>query len=134
MAKLERILSDHVKEPEPGLWSNCKRCGEQVFISGLVPLGEDGAVLGINDPGEQARVVFRMIQHYVEAAGGKMSDVVRLRIYVTDMRHRPAVLAARREFFSGDFPCSTLVGVSTLVDPAFLVEIDADAIIGAGAG
>ena len=134
MAKLERILSDHVKEPEPGLWSNCKRCGEQVFISGLVPLGEDGAVLGINDPGEQARVVFRMIQHYVEAAGGKMSDVMRLRIYVTDMRHRPAVLAARREFFSGDFPCSTLVGVSTLVDPAFLVEIDADAIIGAGAG
>ncbi len=134
MAKLERILSDHVKEPEPGLWSNCKRCGEQVFISGLVPLGEDGAVLGINDPGEQARVVFRMILHYVEAAGGKMSDVVRLRIYVTDMRHRPAVLAARREFFSGDFPCSTLVGVSTLVDPAFLVEIDADAIIGAGAG
>ena len=134
MAKLERILSDHVKEPEPGLWSNCKRCGEQVFISGLVPLGEDGAVLGINDPGEQARVVFRMIQHYVQAAGGKMSDVVRLRIYVTDMRHRPAVLAARREFFSGDFPCSTLVGVSTLVDPAFLVEIDADAIIGAGAG
>ncbi|PPR22467.1 MAG: putative aminoacrylate peracid reductase RutC [Alphaproteobacteria bacterium MarineAlpha10_Bin1] len=133
MAKLERILSDHVKEPEPGLWSNCKRCGEQVFISGLVPLGEDGAVLGINDPGEQARVVFRMIQHYVEAAGGKMNDVVRLRIYVTDMRHRPAVLAARREFFSGDFPCSTLVGVSTLVDPAFLVEIDADAIIGAGA-
>ena len=134
MAKLERILSDHVKEPEPGLWSNCKRCGEQVFISGLVPLGEDGAVLGINDPGEQARVVFRMIQHSVEAAGGKMSDVMRLRIYVTDMRHRPAVLAARREFFSGDFPCSTLVGVSTLVDPAFLVEIDADAIIGAGAG
>ena len=133
MAKLERILSDHVKEPEPGLWSNCKRCGEQVFISGLVPLGEDGAVLGINDPGEQARVIFRMIQHYVEAAGGKMNDVVRLRIYVTDMRHRPAVLAARREFFSGDFPCSTLVGVSTLVDPAFLVEIDADAIIGAGA-
>ena len=46
----------------------------------------------------------------------------------------PAVLAARREFFSGDFPCSTLVGVSTLVDPAFLVEIDADAIIGSGAG
>ena len=134
MAKLERILSDHVKEPEPGLWSNCKRCGEQVFISGLVPLGEDGAVLGINDPGEQARVIFRMIQHYVEAAGGKMSDVVRLRIYVADMRHRPAVLAARREFLSGDFPCSTLVGVSTLVDPAFLVEIDADAIIGAGAG
>jgi len=134
MAKLERVLSEHVKEPEPGLWSNCKRYGEQLFMSGFVPLAGSGEVQGINDPGEQARVIFRKIQHYVEAAGGKMNDVVRLRIYVTDMRHRPAILAARREFFSGDFPCSTLVGVSTLVDPAYLVEIDADAIIGAGAG
>ena len=134
MAKLERILSDHVEEPEPGLWSNCKRCGAQLFISGLVPRGSDGQTLGVNDPGEQARVIFRMMRHYVEAAGGTMSDVARMRIYVTDIRHRPPILEARREFFSGDFPCSTLVGVSTLVDPAYLVEIDADAIIGAGSG
>jgi enamine deaminase RidA (YjgF/YER057c/UK114 family) len=132
MAKIERVLSEHVKEPDPGLWSNCMRCGNQVFISGFVSLSGDGVVLGINDPGEQARVIFRNIQHYLKAAGGKMSDVARVRIYVTDMRHRAAVLAARREFFSGDFPCSTLVGVSSLVDPAYLVEIDADAIIGAG--
>jgi len=132
MAKIERVLSEHVKEPDPGLWSNCMRCGDQVFISGFVPLSDTGEVLGINDPGEQARVIFIKIRHYLEAAGGKMSDVVRVRIYVTDMRHRPAILEARREFFSGDFPCSTLVGVSTLVDPAYLVEIDADAIIGAG--
>ena len=132
MAKIERVLSEHVKEPDPGLWSNCMRCGDQVYISGFVPLSDTGEVLGINDPGEQTRVIFQMIRHYLEAAGGKMSDVVRVRIYVTDMRHRPAILEARREFFSGDFPCSTLVGVSTLVDPAYLVEIDADAIIGAG--
>ena len=132
MAKIERVLTEHVKEPEPGLWSNCMRCGDQVFISGFVPLSDSGEVLGINDPGEQARVIFHKIKHYLEAAGGKMSDVIRVRIYVTDMRHRPAILAARREFFSGDFPCSTLVGVSTLVDPAYLVEIDADAILGAG--
>ena len=93
---------------------------------------EGSCVLGINDPGEQTRVILRNIRHYIEAAGGKMSDVARVRIYVTDMRHRPTILAARREFFSGDFPCSTLVGVSTLVDPAYLVEIDADAILGAG--
>ena len=132
MAKIERVLSEHVKEPDPGLWSNCMRCGDQVFISGFVPLSDTGEVLGINDPEEQARVIFGKIRHYLEAAGGKMSDVVRVRIYVTDLRHRPAILEARREFFSGDFPCSTLVGVSTLVDPAYLVEIDADAIIGAG--
>jgi enamine deaminase RidA (YjgF/YER057c/UK114 family) len=132
MAKIERVLTEHVKEPDPGLWSNCMRCGDQVYISGFVPLSDSGEVLGINNPGEQVRVIFNKIKHYLEAAGGKMSDVIRVRIYVTDMRHRPAILAARREFFSGDFPCSTLVGVSTLVDPAYLVEIDADAIIGAG--
>ena len=133
MAKLERVLSKHVKEPDPGLWSNCKRYRDQVFISGFVALSAKGEVQGINDPGDQARVILRNIQHYLEAAGGKMNDVVRVRIYVTDIRHRPAVRAARREFFTGDFPCSTLGGVSTLVDPAYLVEIDADAIIGAGA-
>lgn len=133
MAKLQRVLSKHVKEPAPGLWSNCMRCGDQVFISGFVSLSADGEVLGINDPGEQTRVILRNMRHYLEAAGGKMSDIARVRIYLTDIRHRPAVLEARREFFSGDFPCSTLVGVSTLVDPAYLVEIDADAIIGAGA-
>ena len=132
MAKIERVLSEHVKEPDPGLWSNCMRCGDQVYVSGFVPLSDTGEVLGTNDPGEQARVIFGKIRHYLGAAGGKMSDVVRVRIYVTDMRHRPAILEARREFFSGDFPCSTLVGVSTLVDPAYLVEIDAGAIIGAG--
>jgi len=133
MAKLERVLTEHVKEPAPGLWSNCMRCGDQVFISGFVSLSGDGEVLGINDPGEQTRVILRNMRHYLEAAGGKMSDIARVRIYLTDIRHRPAVLEARREFFNGDFPCSTLFGVSTLVDPAYLVEIDADAIIGAGA-
>ena len=95
MAKLERILTDQVAKPEAGMWSNCKRYGDQVLIAGLVPLSNDGEVLGINDPGEQARVIFRVIQHYIEAAGGKMSDVVRMRIYVTDMRHRPAGILQR---------------------------------------
>ena len=132
MPKMERVYSPHVPEPEPGLWSNCKKCGDQVYISGLVPVDGEGNVLAINDPGEQARIIFRFIKHYMEAAGGKMSDVMRVRIYLSDIRHRPAVLAARREFFTGDFPCSTLVAVSQLVDTGYLVEIDADGIIGAG--
>jgi len=132
MPKFERIYSPHVPEPEPGLWSNCKKCGDQVYISGLVPVDSENNVLAIDDPGEQARIIFRFIKHYMEAAGGKMNDIIRLRIYLSDIRHRPAVLAARREFFAGDFPCSTLVAVSQLVDTAFLVEIDADGVIGAG--
>ena len=77
--------------------------------------------------------MFAQIQHYLTAAGGQMDDVIRVRIYLTDMADRPAVLEARREFFTGDFPCSTLVEVARLIDDRLLVEIDADAVIGASA-
>jgi len=129
--QMTRVLTPHVAEPEPGLWSNCKRVGDRVFVSGLVALGDAGEVLGEGDAGEQARVVFGQIRHYVNAAGGKMDDVIRVRIYLTDMADRPAVLEARREFFTGDFPCSTLVEVAGLIDDRLLVEIDADVMIGA---
>ena len=68
----------------------------------------------------------------MEAAGGKMADVIKINIYLTDMRHRPAVLEARRQFYSGDFPCSTLVGVTSLFDLRALVEIEAIGYLGAG--
>ena len=130
--QMTRVLTEHVSEPEQGLWSNCMRVGDRVFVSGLVAVDEAGEVLAVGDAGEQARLVFGQIRHYLKAAGGKMNDVVRVRIYLTDMADRPAVLAARREYFTGDFPCSTLVEVSGLIDDRLLVEIDADAMIGSG--
>ena len=130
--KMERIHTDKVAEPEPGLWSNCKRIGDWVFVSGFVALNAKGEIVGPNDPGAQARFVFSNIKHYFEAAGGKMNDIVKLQIYLTDMRHRPPVLDARRQFFTGDFPCSTLVGVTSLFDTRALVEIDCIGHIGAG--
>jgi 2-iminobutanoate/2-iminopropanoate deaminase len=130
--QMTRVLTEHVNEPEQGLWSNCKRVGDQVLVSGLVAVDDAGDVQAVGDAGEQARLVFSQISHYVTAAGGKMDDVIRVRIYLTDMADRPAVLAARREYFTGDFPCSTLVEVSRLIDDRLLVEIDADAIIGSG--
>jgi len=54
-----------------------------------------------------------------------MDDVVKVNMYTTDMRHQPDIWKARREFFAGDFPCSTLVEVSSLVRPEFLIEIEA---------
>ena len=129
--QMSRVLTPHVTEPEQGLWSNCKRVGERVFISGLVAVDDAGEVLAVGDAGEQARIVFGQIRHYMTAAGGQMDDIIRVRIYLTDMADRPAVLAARREFFTGDFPCSTLVEVAGLIDDRLLVEIDADAMIGA---
>ena len=131
---IERVLTPHVAEPAPGLWSNCLRCDNQVYIAGLVAVDADFNVLAVGDPAEQTRIIFRNIQHYLEAAGGSLADIVRMRVYLSNLgRDRPAFMEARREFFTGDFPCSTLVEVAALVLPEMLVEVDADAIIGAGA-
>jgi 2-iminobutanoate/2-iminopropanoate deaminase len=131
--QMSRVLTPHVNEPEQGLWSNCKRLGDRVFVSGLVAIDNAGDVHAEGDAGQQARFVFAQIQHYLTTAGGQMDDVIRVRIYLTDMADRPAVLEARREFFTGDFPCSTLVEVARLIDDRLLVEIEADAVIGASA-
>jgi enamine deaminase RidA (YjgF/YER057c/UK114 family) len=93
--------------------------------------GRDGKVVE-GDEYEQARIIFAKIRDLVEAAGGAMVDVVKVTIFVTDITPREKVWRARREFFTGDFPVSTLVQVAALAEPAVKVEIDAIAHIGAG--
>jgi enamine deaminase RidA (YjgF/YER057c/UK114 family) len=66
----------------------------------------------------------------MEAAGGHMDDIVKVVIYVTDIKRREEVWAARREVFSGDFPVSTLVEVSALASPELLVEIESIGVLG----
>jgi enamine deaminase RidA (YjgF/YER057c/UK114 family) len=129
--QFQRIYSDAVAEPPPGLWSNCLRVGNQVFVAGMVALDKEGKLVGKRDSFAQAKFIFECIQHYLIQAGGAMSDIASLIIFVTDMTHRPGVLEARRLFFAGDFPCSTLVAVSQLIDPDMLVEINAVAFVGA---
>ena len=128
-AKSVRILDARNEEPPPGLWSNCKRVGDQVYLAGLVALRE-GKIVGEDDPLAQATFIFEMMKTYMEAAGGRIDDLLKMTIFITDMRHRPAVLEARRRFFTGDFPCSTLVAVSALIDPRLLVEIEGVGVIG----
>jgi len=127
--KARRIRHPAVREPGPGLWSNCKRVGDQVFISGLVAL--DGEkVIGEGDAYAQAAFIFESIRNLMEAAGGRIADLVKMTIFVTDMAHRPSVLEARRAYFDGDFPCSTLVAVPALIDPRLLVEIEGIGVVG----
>jgi 2-iminobutanoate/2-iminopropanoate deaminase len=129
--QFERIYADAVAEPPPGLWSNCLRVGNQVFVSGMVALDKEGKLVGKRDSFAQAKFIFECMQHYLVKAGGAMGDIATLNIFVTDMAHRPGVLEARRLFFTGNFPCSTLVAVSQLIQPDLLVEINAVAFIGA---
>lgn len=130
---IERIVSDDVAEVEPGLWSNCLRVGNVAYVAGLTSRDKNFDVVLGEDEYEQAKVIFTKIKALVEAAGGAMSDVVKLTIFVTNIANNKKVWAARREFFSGDFPCATLVEVSALARKDILVEIEAIAHLGQGA-
>ena len=81
----------------------------------------------------QSRIIFEKINHLMVAAGGKMNDIVKVTIFVTDITRREEVWRARAEHFTGDFPCSTLVEVAALAVPGLLVEVEAVGILGAGA-
>ena len=130
--KIERITSRYVPEPPPGRWSNALRVGDMLFVSGTVSRGADGVTIEGKNEYEQAKNIFTRIRHLVEAAGGAMSDVVKMTIYVINIKQNTEVWRARQEFFTGDFPCSTLVEVRSLATQDILVEIEVIACIGAG--
>lgn len=132
MAEMKRVYSEHVKEPKAGTWSNCKVVGDQFFISGMTAHDLEGGLTGGPAMYDQAKQCFIKIRHLVEAAGGKMNDIVKVNIFVTDIKEREDVWRARAEFFTGDFPVSTLVQISALATPALKVEIEAVGFIGAG--
>lgn len=128
--KKERIIAETVKEPVDKMWSNCLKVGNQLFVSGLTARGSDGeTILGDNEY-EQAKVVFQKIKDLIEAGGAQMDDVVKMTIFVTDIKNNKGVWQARQEFFSGDYPACTLVEVSALAKPEILLEIEATAILG----
>jgi 2-iminobutanoate/2-iminopropanoate deaminase len=124
---ISRVISPEVSEPPAGTWSNCLVVNEIAYLAGMTARG--GAEL---DEYAQAKAIFTKIRHLLEAAGGGMADVVKVTIFVTDISQREKVWQARREFFSGNFPASTLVQVAALADPSLKVEIEAVAHIRAG--
>lgn len=126
-----RVSSPQVPDPPPQTWSNCLVVGNQVFIAGMTARSGTEVVGGDSMYG-QARAIFAKITHLMEAAGGKMDDVVKVVIFVTDIKRREEVWRARREVFAGDFPVSTLVEVRALAAPELLVEVEAIGVLGAG--
>ena len=129
---IRRVTSPAAPEPPPERWSNCLVVDGIAYVSGMTARSGDAKALAGLDEYEQAKVIFGKIKGLVEAAGGAMSDVVKITVYVTDIANNTKVWQARREFFSGDFPASTLVEVSALAAPEILVEIEAIAHIGKG--
>ena len=129
---IRRVTSPAAPEPPPERWSNCLLVDGVAYVSGMVARG-DGVNLAAMDEYEQAKSIFTKIKGLLEAAGGGMADVVKITVYVTNIKNNVKVWAARREFFTGNFPASTLVEVRALASPEILVEIEAIAHIGKGA-
>lgn len=128
MSSIVRATSPNVPEPAAGTWSNCLVVGGVAYLAGMTARGDADA----SDEYAQSKAIFTKIRHLVEAAGGSMADIVKVTIFVTDISQRDKVWQARREFFTGNFPASTLVQVAALADPSLKVEIEAVAHIGAG--
>ena len=126
MTSIVRATTPEVPEPAAGTWSNCLVVDGTAYIAGMTARAE-----AESDEYAQAKEIFGKIRHLVEAAGGNMADVVKVTIFVTDISQREKVWQARREFFTGNFPTSTLVQVAALATPALKVEINAVAHIGA---
>jgi 2-iminobutanoate/2-iminopropanoate deaminase len=105
--------------------------GVMVFVSGMTARCADGKIAGIGDVEEQTRQVCENIKSALEAAGGSMDDVCRVDVYLRNIGDRERVNKVRREFFRSPPPASTLVEVSKLASPEFLVEISAIAVISA---
>jgi 2-iminobutanoate/2-iminopropanoate deaminase len=132
MAVKQSIRSPKVGDPPPQTWSNCLVVGSNIYVAGMTAT-VSGEIKGGDSMYEQAKVIFTKIHDLLEAAGATMNDIVKLNIFVIDVKQREEVWKARREFFTGDFPVSTLVEVTAVGNsPENLVEIEAQAILGAG--
>jgi enamine deaminase RidA (YjgF/YER057c/UK114 family) len=115
-------------EPLVG-YSRAVRVGSWIAVAGTTATNEEGRVVWPGDAHGQAVHILQKIQASLEKAGAKMQDVVRTRIFLTNIADWEAVGRAHAEFFRDIRPVTTLVQVSRLIDPNMLVEIEADAIV-----
>ena len=122
------VSSGSPYEPKVGI-SRAVRVGAIVTVAGTAPLGLDGSTVGRGDPAAQARRCLEIIGAALEKAGASLRHVVRTRILLTRIEDWKAVAGVHSEFFREIRPVNTIMQVSRFIDPDWLVEIEADAVV-----
>jgi 2-iminobutanoate/2-iminopropanoate deaminase len=103
--------------------------GKTLLISGYVSQDEDGRTVGVGDIRMQTRTVLASIRQVLRSVGGEMGDIAKVTVFVTDVTMIREIHEVRAEFFHPPYPASTLVQVAQLIDPEWLIEIEAMAVI-----
>jgi enamine deaminase RidA (YjgF/YER057c/UK114 family) len=112
-------------------YARAVRVGDRILVSGTTATGPNGTVIGADDPAAQTRAILGKIQAAVEALGARLEDVVRTRVYVRDITQWETVARVHGEYFAAIQPANTMVE-ARLVGDSHLVEIEAEALVGAG--
>jgi enamine deaminase RidA (YjgF/YER057c/UK114 family) len=123
-------ISSGAKWEEIVGYSRAVRLGNVIEVAGTTAVDEAGNVVGLGDPYEQTRFILSKIERALQVAGATLQDVVRTRIFVTDIARWEEIGRAHGEFFRSIKPATTMVEVKALISPELLVEIEVTALLG----
>ncbi len=129
MTKIARVFSGAPWEAKVGYCRAIRR-GPHVWVTGTAPVAEDGSVFAPGDAYAQAKRCFEIIEQALAELGVGMDQIVRTRMFVTDISQWEAFGKAHGEVFAEHPPTTSMIGINALIDPAMMIEIEAEAFVG----
>lgn len=124
----QRVSTGSPYEPRIGI-SRAVRVGKIIAVAGTAPLGPDGQTIGRGDPAAQTRRCLEIVREALERLGARLTDVIRTRILLTRIEDWEQAAGVHGEFFGEVRPANTVMQVARFIDPEWLVEVEADAVV-----